>query len=803
MTIQELSKKHRSQQQQQTSQQGATTDISTLSERYRNGFPTQAPQEHNQSLLEKVNKFFESTPVQNPLEAAGSTLLGAAKGVGSTIFGLGELGAKGLGAITGTGYTPLEKPGFLKPKNAQELAGYLPEQIAEFFLPGNVAIKAGETVSKAVKAPKIIKGAAGLATMSGLEAGITGGITAIQGGTEEDIKWAAIIGAAVPPIIVAGKAIYGAFKPNAAQIISKRTATLNKIEDSKSSLRNYVAKQSQRGLDPKSDIAATDLLVGSVDNTGTIRTLGDDGAVAQYTAFIKPQEKIVSKILEKEGTTIPLSEVQTRMVQAINESGMKGASRTEAFSKIEKELQGYAMDADKLGNIPIAEIHIAKIDKYANINYLNESGRTDKIIAKTLKEIVEEFSQNPNIQALNRELSRHYANIGYLEKLNGAKVEGGRLGKHFARILGGIAGAHFGPLGTVVGSELAGGIKGAQMGATFAGKTGKVLEASPKMIRALKEVQSSKSLGSLKAIQSKTIIPIKNPISESIPQSGLIGQKKITDPVNFERAKVLNTEHRALETKAFDYITKNEDSILTQYKEKYGKFINADNFRPFLKPAGYVDGSLAAGVQEPVSYLAKRARTEALKNPGDYAVGTAGGSGVGKTTAAKGIPKLVELQKNAAMILDSNFSNIDSARKFIKEVESAGKKFVGVFTYRDFMDSLENGIVKRMLTNKEEMGRLVPNSVTAGNHIGSWDVIRQLVSEGVRFRFVDNSLGAGKAKLVSLDELVAKIKYPPKDELTAAANKKVRDLYESGQKFVDNDGVAHTVTKKQYDALIE
>jgi len=77
------------------------------------------------------------------------------------------------------------------------------------------------------------------------------------------------------------------------------------------------------------------------------------------------------------------------------------------------------------------------------------------------------------------------------------------------------------------------------------------------------------------------------------------------------------------------------------------------------------------------------------------------------------------------------------------------------------------------------------------------------VSEGVRFRFVDNSLGAGKAKLVSLDELVAKIKYPPKDELTAAANKKVRDLYESGQKFVDNDGVAHTVTKKQYDALIE
>lgn len=283
------------------------------------------------------------------------------------------------------------------------------------------------------------------------------------------------------------------------------------------------------------------------------------------------------------------------------------------------------------------------------------------------------------------------------------------------------------------------------------------------------------------------------------------GQQKISDIGKFERAGSLSLEKKRLEEKAFRHILKNEDKIIRDYfaQSQGGKYVNADDFRPFFKEVGYSDGRLAAAVQEPASYLAKRARSIALQNPGEYVVGTAGGSGVGKTAAAKTIPEIAELQNNAAMILDSNFSSIKSARSFLKEAEEAGKQFIGVFTYRDFMDALENGVVKRMLTNKSEMGRLVPTKVIAANHTGSFDVVKQLAKEGKQFWFVDNSLGNGNAKVVPLEVLEKKIKYPSVDELTKAANAKIKELYETKKPFVDGEGVSHTITKEQYESLIE
>lgn len=280
-----------------------------------------------------------------------------------------------------------------------------------------------------------------------------------------------------------------------------------------------------------------------------------------------------------------------------------------------------------------------------------------------------------------------------------------------------------------------------------------------------------------------------------------IGQQKITNGADFVRAKNLTPELRAIETKAFDKILSNEDSLLAAYKDKYGKIVNADNFRPLFTEEGY-NGQNSEAIQEAVSYLAKRARTEALANPGEYVVGTAGGSGAGKTAAGDGIPDVKGLTDKAAMVLDSNFSSLDSAHKFIDEVQKRGKKFIGVFTYRDALDALENGIIKRTLTNPSEMGRIVPDSVSSANHIDSFDVVKQLVREGHKFIFVDNSLGKGRAKIVSLADLETKVKYPPKGELKAKFDAKVKELYENQTPFTDSEGKVHTLTREQYESLI-
>ena len=308
----------------------------------------------------------------------------------------------------------------------------------------------------------------------------------------------------------------------------------------------------------------------------------------------------------------------------------------------------------------------------------------------------------------------------------------------------------------------------------------------------------------LKSPQMAKLISVKAKEAAKKQLPSLASQPKITNLNKFERGKDLTPEKQALEDKAFAHILKDESKLLDEYFVKHGKTVNADDFRPLFKKDGYTDGHLAAGVQEPSSYLAKRARTILLKkNPGDYVVGTAGGSGAGKTAAARGIKDLVDLQKDAAMILDSNFSTEKSARKFIQEANDAGKEFIGVFTYREFMDSIENGVVKRMLTNKSEMGRLVPTKVVAGNHFDSWRVVKKLNDEGVIFSFLDNSLGQGKAKLISVDEMARKIKYSSKEDMTKKANELVKKLYESKKPFIDDEGVTHRITKAQYDSLIE
>jgi len=269
------------------------------------------------------------------------------------------------------------------------------------------------------------------------------------------------------------------------------------------------------------------------------------------------------------------------------------------------------------------------------------------------------------------------------------------------------------------------------------------------------------------------------------------GQSKITKVADFERATGLSKADAAIEKKAFERILKDEDKILDEYFKKHGKVINTDEFRPFFKGDGYA-GHNAASVQEPASYLAKRAYTRSLENDGKFMTASSGGSGTGKSSALKGIPEFGEATKNSSTVLDSNLSSYSSALKKIKEAQDAGKKFVVYYTYREPLDSFENGVVKRMVNNVEEGGRLVPSDVTAGNHIDSWEVAKRLSDEGIEVRFVDNSLGFKKAKLVSRADIEKKINYPSIKELTAKFNAKAKELLDDG-----------TITPEQYQGYIK
>ena len=275
--------------------------------------------------------------------------------------------------------------------------------------------------------------------------------------------------------------------------------------------------------------------------------------------------------------------------------------------------------------------------------------------------------------------------------------------------------------------------------------------------------------------------PLPKPKGEILKSTPLVNNKSILG-TDREFAKNLTNKDRIIERKAFARVDKDADKILKDYKAKNGKIVNTDSFRPYFKDDGYV-GYRAASVQEPASELSKRAYLDGLKNEGKYATIYAGGSGTGKTSAVKNIPSISKILNDSSVILDGNLSSIGSAIKRITEATNAGKKVPIIYVYRDPVDSLVNGVVKRSINNADEMGRIVPNSIIADNHIGSWETVSKLFKDGFDVKFIDNSLGAGKAKRVKYSDLANKIKYPSREELTQIFNNKIKELYESKTKI--------------------
>lgn len=305
-------------------------------------------------------------------------------------------------------------------------------------------------------------------------------------------------------------------KASVGKVVKSRIKELDKLESGNAVVRKAIANAGTRGIDVKDIVANTDLLQGAVDKSGTLRTTQDGGAVDQLNEFIKPQEGVISQTLEREGKTVPLADLEKTLVDAVGKSSVKGGAKIRALKNAAQDIEGYKLDAvDAEGkpwvegesqgepHIPLKIVHDAKVDKYANIDYTNpESAKTDKVIAKALKETVEKNTDSVDAKALNEELSSHYATLGFLEKLDGKKVAGGRLGKYFAQTVGSIVGSHFGPLGGIIGAEAGGLLKGAQMEQTFGKGGGTALEQSDAMKAAIEANQSSKSEGNRNTAQA-------------------------------------------------------------------------------------------------------------------------------------------------------------------------------------------------------------------------------------------------------------------------------------------------------------
>lgn len=170
----------------------------------------------------------------------------------------------------------------------------------------------------------------------------------------------------------------------------------------------------------------------------------------------------------------------------------------------------------------------------------------------------------------------------------------------------------------------------------------------------------------------------------------------------------------------------------------------------------------------------------------------AGGAGSGKTSAI-GLLK-PDLKSSAAAIIDGNMSAYESAINKINQFLTDGKQVNISYVYRAPEDAWVNGVIKRMLDNPEEMGRVVPLKTFLQNTSGAYNTVKLMLdngfdnTNGVNIDIIDNSLGRGNTDYMDIEKF-NKVVFD--DALKADLLKVTKGLLDSGK-----------ITRAQYEALI-
>ena len=213
---------------------------------------------------------------------------------------------------------------------------------------------------------------------------------------------------------------------------------------------------------------------------------------------------------------------------------------------------------------------------------------------------------------------------------------------------------------------------------------------------------------------------------------------------------------------------------------KGGRVLNTDMARE-LSPEYAADRTLSPDVHEPASEFIKKMYAERLAMPvapgyDNVVLGTAGGTGAGKTTAIDSIPALKTISDRAHTIYDTNMGTLKSAHAKIEQALAAGKQFHVALVDRDPVEALTEGALPRAM----RMGRTVPLQDHADTHAGARETVQALQqiyanNPRVKFSIINNRLGKGNAQLTSMDSLAGTRYNVPVKELRDATDQAFRN----------------------------
>lgn len=247
-----------------------------------------------------------------------------------------------------------------------------------------------------------------------------------------------------------------------------------------------------------------------------------------------------------------------------------------------------------------------------------------------------------------------------------------------------------------------------------------------------------------------------------------------------------------IEQSYFDRLANDYPGLASEYaalpSTDNGRILNTDDARE-MSPEYRMDRTKSADVHEPSSAFVKQMYADRLSKPtppgmDNTVLFTAGGTGAGKTTGLQEAQKVSQGIRDAEMVYDTNMNSFDSADKKIDQALKAGRKVGIVYTYRDPVEAMEGGALKRASRMETEMGtgRTVPIDEHFKTHMGSREVMDRLQEKyGDDHRFhmmvIDNSRGPGKVAVVSGLDKLPRLDH---NEVRKGLNDALEKAYRSG-----------------------
>jgi predicted ABC-type ATPase len=205
-------------------------------------------------------------------------------------------------------------------------------------------------------------------------------------------------------------------------------------------------------------------------------------------------------------------------------------------------------------------------------------------------------------------------------------------------------------------------------------------------------------------------------------------------------------------------VASNLDSLVAEYRERFGKSINTDNARELCPEYAATPDNrslLAPLIHEASSTIAKQVWVELLAenaNQGGLVIFLAGGPGSGKSTIARS-PAFQQKFSEAIVVYDSTFATFSSANSKIQQALKAGFDVDIFYIHRQAEDAAFSVVCRAV-----DHGRTVPIGEIAQIHFGAQQTILQLcidyaVSAEVTVLLLDNSGEAGTAQTMDESDL--------------------------------------------------